>query len=123
MNDLPLLRILNGMAYALVLTCLIEGCVTLLMKKSAEFLLFNFWCNVITNPLLNAVCIGIFYMTGSAAAYRTAVGAGEIAVLFSEALLYKAFDKGRHGFKEYFVLSLVTNLISFLSGIFIDLFR
>ena len=114
MNDIGIL--LSNLAYALTLTILIEGAVTLLITRSKRFLLFNYWCNCLTNPLLNLAAWFLLGQTSSGAAYWAFAAVGETLVLFSEYWLYGKFDGRQQPKRRYFLLSLVTNAASFAAG-------
>ena len=106
--------LLSGLAFALVLTVLTEGIVTLIVTRKWRYVLFNYWCNVLTNPPLNLILFGVRSITGDAAYWAVAVL--EIAVLFIECALYDKFDGHRRSKHRYFLLSLVTNAASFSLG-------
>lgn len=111
--------LLYGIAAAYITTCVIEGIVTLLMTKSPRFLLFNLWCNTLTNPLLNIGGILVMHFAGGRA-FAAYTVMGEAAVLFAEARLYARFDKRSHTDAHYFLLSLVTNSVSVIAGLYVS---
>lgn len=108
--------LLTNFAAALILTVLIEGIVTILLTRKPRYLLFNFWCNALTNPLLNLALFCIRSAAVSAAIYPCAVGIGEIAVVCAEYTVYRCIDAKKQSNKWYFRLSLVTNAVSFCTG-------
>lgn len=108
--------LLTDFSAALILTILIEGLLTLLMTRKPRYLLFNFWCNALTNPLLNLALLGIRCVTDSAGIYACAVGIGEIAVVLAEYAVYRRVDARQQRNSWYFRLSLATNACSFCIG-------
>ena len=111
-HDLQVL--LSGLSFALVLTVLTEAVVTLIVTRKRRYVLFNYWCNVLTNPALNLILFGVRRITGDAADWAVAIL--EIAVLFAECALYNRFDGHRRSIRWYFLLSLLTNAVSFGTG-------
>lgn len=105
--------VLFAMAEALLITWMVEGIITAVLTRKARFVLFNFWCNAITNPPLNAM--GIFVFADRYFLLWAIVG--EILVLLTETALYSLFDKKRQSLKRYFLLSLITNAASVLAGV------
>lgn len=113
----PELSALPGtLSSALVLTVVIEGTITLCITRKARYLLFNLWCNALTNPLLNLMLFGIRCLTDTAWIYWCCVLLGEIAVLFAEFAVYRLADTKKQNTGWYFRLSLVTNAVSFSLG-------
>jgi len=106
--------LLTTLSAALILTVVIEGAVTLILTRSKRFLLFNYWCNCLTNPLLNLALWFIRRETGDSAYWAVAIG--EIMVLLSEYLLYYIIDGKKLPRRKYFRLSLITNGASFGIG-------
>ncbi|MBQ6553903.1 MAG: hypothetical protein IJR45_06615 [Firmicutes bacterium] len=108
--------ILTGLSYAFLLTCITEAAVTLIITRKKRFVLYNFCCNALTNPLLNILGIMLMYKMPhfNMIIYYTA---GEFAVLLAETALYAFFDKNGHSKKYYFFLSLVTNAVSLAAGL------
>lgn len=100
---------------ALLFTILFEGVIMLVITKSFKWLLYNFLCNVLTNTTLNLALTLLYRATGSLTSYYISVAAGELIVLFTEALIYYMLS----GIKKShcFFLSLITNAISFVLGI------
>lgn len=108
--------LLTNLSAALILTVLTEGILTLLLTRRPRYLLFNFWCNALTNPLLNLALFGIRCVTDRAGIYACAVGIGEIAVVLAEYAVYRHVDAKQQRNQWYFRLSLATNAFSFLTG-------
>ena len=112
---------LTSMSAALMLTWIVEGIITLIYAKQKKYLLFSIWVNAITNPLLNALGIFVFYRLWGQTAWMIYVAVGEIIVLFTEAKLYDAFDRLSGDVLKskmwYFMLSAITNILSFAAGI------
>lgn len=132
---------------ALALTVVIEGLVMLVMTRSLQWVRYNLYCNIVTNPLLQVIVriillfyrldYGYIYKPGSKTGLAAAVGlvfgtyfkgdlgytaivlVGELIVLFAEALLYRAMTGEKFG--RCFVRSLVTNALSFIAGIVLSL--
>ena len=118
------------MIRALIMTCAIEAAVTLLIvwiqrlpvhgrffrrHTSARLMLYyNLLCNMLTNPLLNlslyfAMSHGIGDMQPG-----TMILIGELCVVAAEYGLYRVLTGEGRGFCLF--LSIVTNLVSYLSG-------
>lgn len=115
MNDSELGILLTNLSAALLLTIAAETPVTAVYARKGRYLLFNFWCNVLTNPLLNLALFFIRRETGDSA-YR-AVAIGELLVLYAEYRLYRLFDENRRSKRWYFGLSLTTNAFSYTFGV------
>ena len=113
--------LIGTLSSALVLTVVIEGTVKLCMTRRARYLLFNLWGNALTNPLLNLMLFGIRCLTDTAWIYWCCVLLGEIAVLFAEFAVYRKVDTEKQPDKRYFLLSLVTNAVSFGTGLLLHL--
>ncbi|MBO5561369.1 MAG: hypothetical protein J6A07_06915 [Firmicutes bacterium] len=113
---------IRGLAYALALTWLTEGIVTLLLTRRKSFVLYNFWCNALTNPLMNVLGIVLMYKMPQFD-IRIYYTAAETAVILSETTLYAFFDKKRHSKKFYFLLSLATNAASLAFGAVLSKYR
>lgn len=99
---------------ALLLTVLIEGIVVLCLTRSFEWVKFNLYCNLVTNPLLNIV----LWVLLPALRVSTGIGvmvAGEIIVVLTETLLYKFMTKAH--WNHCALVSLISNLISVLVGV------
>lgn len=106
------------MFIALILTVVIEAAVMFAMTRSKEWVKFNLYCNLITNPLLN---LGLMYVTRHAEGlYFFALLTGELLVLISEWILYKLMSDANSA--KCFVRSLVTNAVSCAIGLFLSLF-
>jgi len=100
---------------ALPLTILFESIVVLFMTRSWEWVKHNTICNLITNPSLNLFLIAEGFLFRNRFIYDICLISGEITVLFAEMFLYRAMTFGSK--KQCFILSLITNLVSFFSGL------
>ncbi len=114
MTNSNLLILLSNLAYALLLTIVIEAAVALIFTRKRRYVLYSYLCNVLTNPALNLILYGVRCVTGDAAYW--AVALLEIAVLFAECAIYRRLDARRRSVRWYFLLSLVTNAASFGTG-------
>lgn len=105
----------------LILTILIEGAVIALWLKSKEAVVGSVYVNVLTNPPLNLILmllIGKELSVEMVAFIRIVL---EIAVVFIEALAYKAML--RISFMKALWMSFVLNLVSFAAGEFLPILR
>ena len=110
---------------ALALTCVIEALATLIICLIARFdrrrtcrtLFYNLLCNLFTNPILNLTIILLYQAGVGQDGYRITVIIGEILVLAVEYGIYRLVSKEKRGF--CLILSVVTNLASFLTGLLI----
>lgn len=106
------------MFIALILTVVIEAAVMFAMTRSKEWVKFNLYCNLITNPLIN---LGLMYVTRHAEGlYYIALLIGELLVLISEWILYKLMSDTN--LTKCFVRSFVTNAVSCVIGLVLSLF-
>ena len=105
--------------FCLILTIVIEVPVALLMTKQRRFLLYSIRCNLITNPPLNIAGLLLLQFFGMTAYICFAV-VGESTVVLTEMWLYAVFDHRRSSLRRYFVLSLVCNAVSFLTGLLLS---
>ena len=114
---------------ALVLTCIIEAAVTfvtirvcgIIRKRrngtgpSYIMIYYNLLCNLLTNPLLNLGLYGAFCLGAGTELIRVLILIGEICVVASEYGLYRLMSHETR--RLCLILSLVTNVISYLSGL------
>lgn len=122
------------MIFALIATIIIEALVMWLLTKSGKWCKYNFYCNLVTNPLLNIFIFlfarfYVFIKTGSIVLIRAGGDSfweyylplfiGEIAVLFSEMKLYELMTGEER--KTCFKYSLITNLVSATFGIILKI--
>ena len=101
---------------ALVMTVLTEGAVILMLTRSWERVQHSLWCNLVTNPTVNLLLLFLRPVLSSPAE-RAVIAVLEIAVVISEAFLYRAME--RDPFSRCFFRSLAANAVSFLSGFLI----
>lgn len=105
-----------NLLYALLLTIIAEGLVLLLVTRKKSWVLQSVYCNLVTNPSLNLLLLFVRPHIGSAA--ETAlIAVLELAVVISEALLYRAMAGER--LRKCLLLSLAANAASYLSGRFL----
>lgn len=106
------------LAFCLVLTVAVEGIVAMITTKSKEVLKVSVLCNLLTNPMLNALLIvGTYFfgLNGQSVGYYVALSVLEIAVVFVEGEVYRylnLFDKR----KKAYLMSFIFNLSSFAVG-------
>jgi len=100
----------------LVLSIIIESSVAYLMGyKEKKYLLAILMINLITHPILNYFLLVLSFVKFNI--NLLLVGLLEIGVIFAEwGLLVHMFYKPKD---KLFILSLVTNLVSFITGILI----
>ncbi len=111
------------MLIALVTTVFIEGLVMFFLTRSKEWVKYNLYCNLVTNPLLNLALVGINYIFGGienpvtkvVVTYYIPVIILEAIVFFVEGLLYSLMADAEK--KQCFRLSVITNAISATIGI------
>ena len=106
-------EIIVNLLVCLLITILIEGVCTAIMTRSFQLVKCNVYCNLMTNPLLNMIAM-LIIINFSRSFYYAWVVIGEFIVLFGEMLLYRLFSD--LSIKRSFILSLVTNLLSFTLG-------
>ena len=107
-------QLIVTLAQTLLLTCAAEACPVLFMKRRKEWFGSGLLCNVLTNPLLN-VCLWLVQAHCSRSVWWCAVLVGEIAVVFTEALLYRAMVSV--SYKRCLAQSLLCNAVSFVVGL------
>lgn len=116
------------MLIALVTTVFIEGLVMYFLTKSKEWVKYNLYCNLVTNPLLNFALMGIKYLFGNIGnpiakvmvTYYIPVIILEAIVFFVEGLLYSLMADATK--KQCFRLSIITNAVSAAAGIIYSFF-
>ncbi|MBO4415880.1 MAG: hypothetical protein J5824_07870 [Lachnospiraceae bacterium] len=103
---------------ALVLTCIIEAAVTFVIiwicRKRMIMIYYNLLCNLLTNPLLNLGLYGAFCLGAGRELITVLTVMGEICVVAAEYGLYRLMSGETR--KLCFILALITNVISYLSG-------
>lgn len=114
---MTLTELLASLGFALLLTVLTEGAVAFLMTRKARYVLYNYWCNLLTNPLLNLMLFAVRGMHPPGAVIWLCILCGEAAVFFGEAYLCKRMDGGKQARRWYLRFSLLTNAASFLLGL------
>lgn len=103
--------------YALLLTIFIEAIAMFALTRSSSWVFYNLLCNLVTNPSLNVALLLLLWFSASSTVYFIAVTIGEILVLTAETVLYKLLTSS--GYRTCFIRSLITNLCSFLFGLFL----
>ncbi len=104
------------LAAAFLLTVIIEGALILLITRRLKPLYYCFLCNLMTNPVLNAVSAVIYSCFGRTA-YCAALAALELCAVFAEAAAYRALSG--ISMKKALLLSLLLNAASFAAGLLI----
>lgn len=105
--------------YALVLTIVVEDLIMLVLTRSKKWAYYNLLCNLVTNPLINIVAGMVWLVYMDSWQYTVTVAVGELVVFAVEALLYRAMTGEPN--KKCFVRSFVTNGLSFLVGLLLQL--
>jgi hypothetical protein len=99
---------------AFVLTVLIECTSMFLIFKSKQFVYYVFLCNLLTNPALNLIALGVEYIWG-AFGYKLSIIILEIGVVIVEAYIIRLLC----GFKtkKSILISTVLNSLSYGAGL------
>lgn len=99
---------------AFILTELIECTSMFLIFKSKRFVYYVFLCNLLTNPALNLIALGVGDIWGSFA-YKLSIIILEIGVVFIEAYIIHLLC----GFKakKSVLISTVLNSLSYGGGL------
>ena len=107
---------LSNYVVALVLSIIIEISIAYLMGfKEKKYLLAILMINLLTHPILNYFLLVLSFVRFDI--NLILVGLLEVGVIFAEwGLLIHMFHKPK---SKFFVLSLVSNLVSFIIGILI----
>ena len=113
--------LLSALGFALLLTVLSEGTAAYLLMRSPRYVLFNYWCNVLTNPLLNLGLFLLRRMQIPVWAERGYILAAELLVVLAEAAICGAADRHALPKRKYLRFSVITNAVSFLLGAVISL--
>lgn len=106
------------LAFCLALTVAVEGIVAMITTRSKEVVKASVLCNLLTNPMLNALLIfGTFFFgwNGQSVGYYVTLSVLEIAVVFVEGEVYRylsLFDRR----KKAYLMSFIFNLSSFAVG-------
>ena len=104
---------LLNMVFAFVTTAICEGALCLLILKNKYCLWPSFLCNLLTNPLLNAVLLLFFHWYGYLG-YNLATIALEISIIPVEGLVLKALLP--ISMKKAVLTSWACNAFSFVAG-------
>ncbi len=107
------MKLVESLAFALLLTVLVEGFVVLGYAGSKELAKKSISCNLITNPAINLLVafLGLF-LSGVSLIMLTLLF--ECVVVFVEMRLYGIFMKT--DYKKYLSLSVLANVSSFCVG-------
>ncbi len=101
---------------ALALTELTECLVVLIWESNNNKTLKSvLLCNLITNPAVNLIMLGIRHFTESLVIYFGILGFLEILTIYVEGIILSRMTD--YGTKKTFKISLVLNLVSFLFGL------
>ena len=112
------------MLTALIHTCIIEAAVTFVIvcirgfKDNRRMIFYNLLCNMLTNPLLNLSLFGAARLGAGHTLIMIMIAVGEICVVISEYGLYRLMSSQSRSF--CLILSLVTNVVSYLAGLIIQ---
>ena len=110
--------LLAKLAAALAITVISEGLMAWLILKEKRCLWPSFLCNLLTNPLLNALTWLIYYLCGRTG-YVAALIAMELAVVPAEGLVLKVLLPVP--MKKALLVSLACNAFSFSIGLILNL--
>ncbi len=108
--------------YALILTCAMT-CLTeivpmLFFKERKGLVKTSLLCNIVTNPVLNAIVAMVLVGTNNYTAYYIVLAILEITVVFVEGLYYKHFVGIKY--KKSLVISLIANVCSYVVGTIVN---
>ena len=99
----------------LALTVLIEGTIMWVWQRSREAVEYSVLCNLMTNPLLNLLIIGMSHL-GILTFYINVITLIlEALVVIAEMLAYRGMM--RISMKKAFLISFVLNVSSYLFGV------
>ncbi len=100
---------------ALALTELTECVVVLIWENDSKTLKSVLFCNLITNPTVNLIMLGIRHFTKSLVVYFGILGFFELLTIYVEGVILSRMTD--YDTKKSFKFSLVLNLVSFLFGL------
>ena len=103
----------------LMLTAAAEGAAVFIIFRRKEHVYYSILCNLLTNPALNLLLAGSVRFLGESA-YFPVLAAAELAVVFTEAAVYKYICG--FGMKKSVILSAFLNSVSFATGILMNSF-
>lgn len=98
---------------ALVLTVIIEAVVIFLLTRSAEWVKFSLYVNLVTNPLLNLGLQYYFMKSGSDSRLQAYI-IGEALVYLVEAILYRLLSRQKPF--HCIMRSVIANTVSVVLG-------
>ena len=99
----------------LALTVLLEGTIMWVWQRSREAVEYSVLCNLMTNPLLNLLIIGMSHL-GILTFYINVITLIlEALVVIAEMLAYRGMM--RISMKKAFLISFVLNVSSYLFGV------
>ena len=99
----------------LALTVLVEGTIMWVWQRSREAVEYSVLCNLMTNPLLNLLIIGMSHL-GILTFYINVITLIlEALVVIAEMLAYRGMM--RISMKKAFLISFVLNVSSYLFGV------
>ena len=109
------MTVLITVVIALALTELTECVVILIWENNNKTLKSVLLCNLITNPAVNLIMLGIRHLTGNLVIYFGVLGFLELLTIYVEGIILSKMTD--YGTKRSFKMSLVLNLVSFLFGL------
>ena len=109
------MTVLITVVIALALTELTECVVILIWENNNKTLKSVLLCNLITNPAVNLIMLGIGHLTGNLVIYFGVLGFLELLTIYVEGIILSKMTD--YGTKRSFKMSLVLNLVSFLFGL------
>lgn len=99
---------------ALILTEIIECTSMFLMFKSKRFVYYISLCNLLTNPAVNLIALGVGDIWGSFV-YKLSIPILEISVVIIEAYIIRLLC--RFTIKKAVLVSAILNSLSFVCGL------
>ena len=111
-NDLP-----KVMLISLLCTVIIEVSIAFIIKYRGKDLINVLLVNILTNPLLNSVVVGINYFYGLTAR-NISLYTLEVLVIVIEGFIYQKYLERRN--INGYILSLILNVSSYCIGLVID---
>ena len=109
-------RVLLLLLTCLILTTILELFFAVAFRVKKHNLLIVVLAQIVTNPIVVSVSNYIYYSTGAREGFLISLFILEIIAIAVEGVMYKFFFRG-YSFINPFVLSLILNVISFLTGV------
>lgn len=106
--------VLEFILILLAMTLVIEAFFSLFFKKRTKWIVAGFWCNIITNPIINTIICFSTAIIGRGPAILVITVVLEILVILVEGYLYAKYTGESK--KKCMKVSMVLNTISAIIG-------